>query len=423
MLYQEIADNWLRAHVYGLSTNGDPRATLIRLPGYPLVLVGLAVIFDPHGRWPLGSLQSFVPVLYMQVIVDLVTCMLVGSLARRLFGVRAGMVALALAALCPFTANYTAVPLTETFALFTIVAALWAVQRWRDRPSVPLLVLCAAALSFGILLRPDQALLVLTLLPLFVRGRQWRPALLCLVLVALPFVPWTIRNAVTFHVFQPLAPRLANDPGDAVPRGFQRYFRTFAVDFSSTEDGYWAYPESPVDPHSLPVRAFDAAPGDPSAADLLHEAAAYSSVQPRLDAQFGTLADDRAREFPLRTYVGLPVLRLINMLLHPRVEMLPVDDRWWQYSLHRTATVFAYAYGALNLLLLCAACAGLPRAWRLAPAITGTMCAYMLLRCLLLATLDNAEQRYTLEFIPLWIVLASAALTRRRGAAHEQPLS
>lgn len=412
MLYQEIADNWLHAHVYGLSTNDAPRATLIRLPGYPLVLAALAVVFDWQGRWPLGSLQSFVPVIYLQVIVDLVTCLLVGSLAGRLFGRRAGLVALAMAALCPFTANYTAVPLTETFTLLTIALALWAAERWREKPSMPLLLLCAASLSFGVLLRPDQALLVLALLPLFVRGHQWRPALVCLALVAVPFVPWTIRNAVTFHAFQPLAPKSATDPGEPATRGFQRYFRTFAVDFSTTEDAYWAYPESPVDPQSLPARAFDAAPGDPSAADLLHEAAAYSSVQPRLDAQFGILANDRAREFPFRTYAVLPALRLVNMLLHPRVEMLPVDDRWWQYRRHPCATIFAYAYGALNLLLITAACVGLPRAWRLAPAVTAAMCAYIVLRCLLLATLDNAEQRYTLEFIPLWILLASAAVSQ-----------
>lgn len=416
MLYQEIADNWLHAHVYGLSTDGAPRPTLIRLPGYPIVLAILAVLFDWQGRWPLGSLQSFVPVLYLQVIVDLVTCLLVASLAGRLFGQRAGMVALALAALCPFTANYTAVPLTETFTLLTIALALWAAERWRERPSTQLLLLCAAALSFGVLLRPDEALLVLAIVPLFLRGYRWKPALLCLVLVAFPFVPWTIRNAVTFHVFQPLAPKLATDPGEPAARGFQRYFRTFAMDFSSTEDAYWAYPDSPVDPHSLPTRAFDAAAGDPSAADLLHEAAAYSSVQPRLDAQFGALADARAHEHPIRTYAWLPMVRLANMLLHPRVEMLPVDDRWWQYRLHRAATIFAYAYGALNLLLIVGACIGLPRAWRLAPAITAAVCAYIVLRCLLLATLDNAEQRYTLEFMPLWILLSSAAFSRAEDA-------
>ena len=147
----------------------------------------------------------------------------------------------------------------------------------------------------------------------------------------------------------------------------------------------------------------------------MREAAAYTRVQPRLDAEFGRLADLRAREFPLRTRAGLPAMRLVNMLLHPRTEMLPVDDRWWQYREHPGQTLFAYAYGALNLLLLLLACAALPRAWAAAPAMTAAMCAYVLLRCALLLTLDNAEQRYTLEFVPLWIVLGSAVFAGRAG--------
>ncbi len=413
LLYQEIADNWLHAHVYGLSTNDAPRPTLIRLPGYPLILAALALVFDPHGNAALGTLRSFVPVLYLQVLVDLATCLLLGSLAGRLFGPRARSAAVAMAALCPFTANYTAVPLTETFTLFTIVLSLWAAQRWRDRPTPAMLAVCAAALSLGILLRPDEALLVLAVVPLFYQRGNWRPALLCLVLIAVPFVPWTVRNAVTFHVFQPLAPRLANDPGDNVPRGFQRFYRTFGIDFSTTQDAYWKYPEEPIDPLSLPSRTFDAAPGDPSATTLLREAAAYNTVQPRLDAQFGTLAQARAHEYPVRTHLVLPTLRLLDMLLHPRTEMLPVDDRWWQYRSHPAQTAFCYAYGALNLALLLLACLALPRAFRRAPALSAAACAYLLLRCALLFTLDNAEQRYTLEFLPLWLLFASALATRQ----------
>ena len=420
LLYQEIADNWLHSHIYGLSTNAAPRPTLIRLPGYPLVLALLAIMFDPKGIASLGSLRSFAPVLYLQIAADLVSCVLLGSLANRLFGARAGLFALAMAALCPFTANYTAVPLTETLTLSTIVLALWAVQRWRDTPSSGMLTLCAAALSFGILLRPDEALLVVAVVPLFVKRGAWRPAFFCLALIAVPFVPWTVRNAMTFHVFQPLSPRLANDPGDLLPRGFQRFYRTFGIDFSTTQDAYWNYPEQPVDPHSLPERAFDAASGAPSATDLLHEAAAYNRVQPWLDAEFGKLADERGREHPLRTYVVLPVSRLLDMLLHPRTEMLPTDDRWWQYRNHPGQTIFSLVYAALNLALLSAACRAVPCAWRSAAALTAAVCGYMLLRCALLLTLDNAEQRYTLEFLPLCILLSSALVSTK--SAERRPI-
>lgn len=419
LLYQEIAQNWLHAHTYGLSTDAAPKPTLIRLPGYPMVLAVLAALFDPLLNADLGTLRSFLPVLYLQVVADLSTCLLLGSLAGRLFGDRARLAAIAMAGLCPFTANYTAVPLTEIFTLFTTVLAFWSAQRWRDDPRRRWLLLTAAALSFSILLRPDQGLLAAAVLPLLwarrtdVPGRGWRPVALCAVLVALPFVPWTLRNAQTFHVFQPLAPRLANDPGETVPRGFQRWYRTFAVDFATTQEAYWKYPEEPVDPASLPSRAFDSPAQEVETETLLHEAAAYSSLRPDLDTRFAQLAEERIHTSPLRYYVVLPVERVVNMLLHPRVEMLPVEERWWRWQPAPRQTVFAYTYGALNLALLLAACVGLPRAWRLAPQVTVSLCAYMLLRCLLLLTLDNAEQRYTLEFIPLWILLASCLAQRR----------
>ena len=422
LLYQDIAQNWVHAHVYGLSTDGAPRPTLIRLPGYPLVLAALGLVFDPLLPADPGTLRSFLPVLYLQVVVDLGACLLLGSLAGRLFGDRAKISAIAMAALCPFTANYTAVPLTEVFTGFTIVLAFWSAQHWRDQPRLRWLLLLAGALSFGILLRPDQGLLAAACLPLLWRDgrRAWRPLLLCAVLTALPFVPWTLRNARTFHVLQPLAPRLANDPGETVPRGFQRWFRTFAIDFSSTEDAYWNYPEQPVDPHDLPRRAFDSAAQQAATETLLHEAAAFNRLQAGIEIRFARLAEERIQTNRFRYYIALPVARVVNMLLHPRVEMLPIEERWWQWRPDPAKTTFAYAYGALNLALLLAACVSLPRSWRAAPQLTAALCGFMVLRCALLLTLDNAEQRYTLEFVPVWILLASAlsrrtAHTRRAG--------
>ncbi len=424
LLYQDIAQNWLHAHVYGLSTDAAPRPTLIRLPGYPAVLALLALATDRFVQADPGTLQSFFPVLYLQIAVDLFTCCLLASLAHRLFGARAGQVALALGCLCPFLANYTAVPLTETFALFTMALAYWTAQRWRDRQRWPMLVTVAAALSGSILLRPDQALLALAVWPLLrLPGSQSKrsrllPVIVCVVLVALPFVPWTVRNARTFGVFQPLAPRLANDPGEAVPRGFQRWYRTFAVDFASTEDAYWKYPEEPVVVSDLPARAFDSSEQRVRTVDLLHQAAAYSHLDARVDAGFAELAAERIRARPVRYYLMLPAARLTNMLFHPRVEMLPVAERWWQFQEHPRQSAFAVFYGLLGVAYLVLALRGLPRALRSAPVVAVSLCGFVLLRCALLLTLDNAEQRYTLEFFPVWILLGAACFAAGRREAQ-----
>src|SRR5271163_1172811 len=47
LIYADIAKNWLLHGVYGITDNGDPRATLMRLPGYPGFL---ALIFSVFGR-------------------------------------------------------------------------------------------------------------------------------------------------------------------------------------------------------------------------------------------------------------------------------------------------------------------------------------------------------------------------------------
>ena len=127
------------------------------------------------------------------------------------------------------------------------------------------------------------------------------------------------------------------------------------------------------------------------------------------------LAEERARAHPLRTYVLLPFARLLNMLLHPRTEMLPVAERWWQYRLHPAQTIFATMYALLNLAYFSAGAAGWRSMLRADRVLALSMLGYLLFRCALLLTLDNAEQRYTLEFFPILIVFASS-WPARRGA-------
>lgn len=418
-LYLDIAQSWIDAHTYGLSTNTVPRPTLIRLPGYPMVLAALQVLVPSAAKAPDGS-DLFQLVEWVQVCADLLACALLASLAKRHFGLRAGMAALAMTTLCPFLANYTAVPLTESLVTFLMVLAFWAADLWSSTGQRKLLVLMAAALGYSILLRPDQCLLSAAVLLLFLlpaKGGEpfrWKPALACALLTAVPLVPWTVRNARTFHVFQPLAPKSATDPGEVYARGFQHWYRTFAVDFATTQDAYWNYPEIAVDPNDLPSRAFDNADERRRAGTLLERAGTVKKLEPAVEAGFQNLADERMRAHPLRSYVVLPAARLVNMLLHPRTEMLPVDERWWRFHLHPWQTAFAYAYALLNVGYMLLAIMGLPRAWRLAPALTASMCVFVLLRCALLLTLDNAEQRYTLEFLPIYMFLGAAFFTAKR---------
>jgi hypothetical protein len=413
LLYADIGRNWLIHGIYGRSVahagGGLPTIapTLVRLPGYPGFL---ALCFAAFGK------QNYSAVLYLQMVIDLVTCLLIAGFVRRLGGHRAAMLALWLAALCPFTANYVAMPLTETLSIFCVALGLFAFAAVLSRPRWGWMLALAFAWSYAALLRPDGALLAVAFFPALILygrsslglARSLRIALLCGLISILPFAAWTARNWRTFHVFQPLAPRSATDPGELTAPGFQRWTKTWMADFASTYEIYWNVPGDDIDIHLLPERALDS-PVD--ARETLALVARYNTdnaLTPQIDAGFAALAVERIRAHPLRYYVTLPLLRLADMWLRPRVEMLNIELRWWQYRLHHVETRISYAYGALNLLYLLAALIGVFY-W---PRFATAMVAYVVLRSLLLLTLDAPEPRYTLECFPIVIAFAAVALER-----------
>ncbi len=443
LLYADIAQSWLHHGIYGFAqAEGDPLPTLIRLPGYPLFLMLCFRVFGD---------SNFPPVLYLQTLLDLLSALLLADLARRLFGPRAALAALFLATLCPFTSSYVAIPLTETLTCATITLAFYAFSRWGSQAAAPRsspwncwLWILSAALAASVLLRPDEVLLPAALLPAMLRLtppsphrlRRLLPVLAAAALLTLlPLVPWTIRNARTFHVFQPLAPRSATDPGEPIPTGFYRWYRTWAVDFASTEDVYWNYDGAPIQIADLPDRAFDSATELTQTANLLRDYNITAKASPELDDRFNALAQSRIRAHPLRYYVALPAARLVNMLVRPRIEMLPIPLAWWRLSEHPAQTAFALAYAALNLAYLVAGILGLHR-WIRRPAappnpaalsdsstpIAWAMIAFVALRCALLLTLDNSEPRYTVEFFPI-LILTTAALFQPQNPNPQPHLS
>lgn len=432
LVYGDLAKNLLLHGTYGFSTPLGPRPTLIRLPGYPLFLAACFRLF---------GMEHYGVVLYVQVFVDLLSCALVAALANNLFGRRAGLLALWIASLCPFTANYVATPLTETLSIFCVALAFYSLERWRNR-----LVATGSAvfigwhfwlivfsLGYAILLRPDGGLLAAAVCPAMFafawRSQGLRTAfalvLLCGVCALLPLTPWTERNWRVFHVLQPLAPFYATDPGEFVDRGFNRWYRTWAVDYASTEEVYWPENNDVIDGSDLPARAFDSSAQRAQTLALLDDYNRDTTLTPALDARFNAIAAERVVAHPLRYYVELPAARLLNMWLRPRLELLPEDARWWRNTAanpHQTG--IALAYGGLNLLYLLAGILGTVLIARFggerARAMLWPMLAFVLLRSALLATIDNSEPRYTLECFPVVMVLA-AAVPALRGRPGERP--
>jgi hypothetical protein len=427
LTYGDIAKNWLTHGIYGrtefTAAGATVKPTLIRLPGYPLFL---AACFRTFGVDHYGA------VLYLQVAIDLLSAVVIAWTTRAIAGPRAGMWALYLAALCPFTANYVAAPLSETLSIFCIAASCAALVWLQMRPGWRPCLLLAASWSYATLLRPDGALLAVASLlaiilfanrsflklPPLGRARAWRYVLSAGLVSVVPFAFWTARNLHTFHVFEPLAPRYATDPAEFTVPGFQRWMKTWAVDFTSTSDIYWNVDSAPLDVNLLPARAFDSLAEREQTADIFATYNENTTLTPAIDTRFQALAVERERTHPLRSYVELPLLRVLDMWLRPRTEMLNIELRWWQYDRHRAETEFAAAYALLNLAYLIVAAVGAWRLRRMCTVLVATIVAYCVLRSLLLATIEAPEARYTIEVFPMLCILAGAACVSRAARVH-----
>ncbi|MDE1177405.1 MAG: glycosyltransferase family 39 protein [Edaphobacter sp.] len=431
LLYGDIAKNWMQFGVYGFArTDTGAVPTLIRLPGYPIFLALCFKLFGP---------DCYFQVMLVQAVIDLLTCLLIADLARRVFGNRAGLLALWLGVLCPFTANYVAAPLTETLTLFCIALAFYALERWRAAGASwnRWLWIVTAALSYSILLRPEQGLLAAAVVPAMIwlatpfteprRLSRVVPIVAASICVLLPLVPWTIRNWRTFHVIQPLAPRYATDPGEPVYLGFQRWYRTWAIDFSSTENVYWNWDSDDINIDDIPSRAFDSDQQYNQVDALLTTYNANNNnTNPAIEQAFDKLADERIADDPVRYYLAMPFARLADMLLRPRVEMMEVPLHWWQWKTQPRRTALVLAYALLNLAYLLLGLYGLwcwrRQRWNGHAALAFATIAFVLLRCAMLLNLDNSEPRYTLELFPL-LQLWAAAILRDRPASSPAQLS
>lgn len=413
LIYGDIAKNWMHHGVYGFAESASgPIPTLIRLPGYPLFL---AMCFKIFGD------DRYSAVMLVQCLIDLGTCILLSELARRTLGRRAGITVLWAGALCPFTANYVAAPLTETLTLTCIVVAFYGLVRWRELKGGwnRWLWGVAGALAYAVLLRPEQGLLAVAILPamgwMSLRGgfkaRKATPVAAVAFCVVLPLIPWTARNWHTFHVFQPLVPKDAVDPGELIPLGFDRWYRTWAIEFASTENVYWNWNTAMIDIDDIPTRAFDTEEQYSRVEALLNKHNQDFNATPELDAGFGALAEERIADDPVRYYLVLPVARLLDMSFRPRTEMMESDLEWWKWR-HPRQTIFAGAYALLNLVYFVAGSIGLwrwgRRGWDGHAVLAWSTIAFFALRCALLLTLDNSEPRYTLEFFPLLILWSGA---------------
>jgi len=449
VIYDQLATNWLKHWKYAMDVGGQPLSVDIRMPGYPAFL---ALIY----AWNWATMEAaHRAVMFAQIFVDLATCLVIAVFAlliarwcnpnhgaldsrtsRRVF-----LTALWLAVLCPFTANYVAVPLTETWAIFfSALATLALFALLTDFSGTPIslpdslrrlppwlrVFSTGLLVGLGTLFRPETPLLLASALAILAlllwRRRETRrflqTAFLLLIGTALPLVPWAIRNAVTLHEFQPLTPKDANLPGELVPRGFMAWERTWLYRVRECYLVPWKLNDEEIRLDDIPSAAFDTPEERDRIAAALDSYNQDLTLSPEEDAVFAQVAAERNVRHPLRTGLWVPLKRAVRIWFTPRIELLPVSGHVFPLAYMRQedpvdqrVTILLFflniAYVALGLL-------GTLRLWKFPALRAGVafVLVYLLLRTAFLTTLETPEPRYVLVCFPALVAMAAQLFYR-----------
>jgi 4-amino-4-deoxy-L-arabinose transferase-like glycosyltransferase len=467
-VYAQIARNVLEQHVYSHDTQAPFNPSIIRLPGYPLFLAAIYSVFG-HG--------NNTAVRVVQAVIDTTTCALIAWIVfewavdeeRRH---RAALIALGLAAVCPFTAIYVATILTEVATNFLaaamVLAATFAFKATALKKALMWWIATGLIAGLAVLFRPDSGLFAAaiggTLMLSALISRRLKPAILSAALFSIAFcvvlVPWTIRNRRVFHVFQPLSPAHGEMPDEFVARGYLLWVRTWLDESKYVGPALWSLDMRPMYVENFPARAFDSkeerervatlldkynhpdgeeADEDQSSADDEDEdepeeepeeeeppqtEEANVEMTPEIDAGFAQIGRERIAHSRLRYYVILPLKRAKTLWFDTHSQyypfngdLLPLEDL--DYSIHQQYWLPLFA-GLTWLYTLLGVIGG----WLLWRSRDPNARRWLLLAVLLIflrlgffASLENPEPRYVVELFPFLIMLAGAGISRIKASA------
>jgi hypothetical protein len=343
--------------------------------------------------------------------------------------------ALWLAVLCPFTANYAAVPLTEVLTTFLTALAILIfldpsshqLDLIRSKSdllrSVRIWFLGGLIVGLGTLVRPETPLLLVAVL-LVLWLRWWRPlnwgkltvaTLWVTVGVLMPLSPWAARNAQTFGRVQFLAPRYAETFGDVMPTGFYAWTKTWMFRSRDAYLSTWRLPADRIALNDLPAYAFDSPEERSRVASELEGYNRQRGMTPQMDKEFAKLARERTLRHPFRSYVWIPIERAAAMWFTPRIAVLPYSGTIWPLrdSWRQSPTGFAITVGLalLNVLYIGLAMTGTAH-WRKSSGII-TIVAFIVIRTTFLTQLQTCEPRYVLVCLPALVALGAQSWLSR----------
>lgn len=441
VLYEQIAANGLKHHVYAMDVQGVITPVDLRMPGYSAFL---ALIYALTGR--IGN-AARLWVMLAQIAVDLLSCLVIAVLAAGLLLLanrdgsmkRVFTAALWLAVLCPFTANYTAVPLTETFAIaLTAMGTVFLVGLIGSAddvvfPEPPRLwersndfrnwaVPAGLVVGLATLFRPESPLILIVgwgvlafqLLQRKKIGMWFRIVAYSGIACVLPVVPWAIRNAITFHEVQFLTPKYSTLPGEIVPYGFMAWEKTWLYRVRDCYLVPWKLNEEPINVDEIPARAFESPEEKQRVATILEPYNEDLTLTQEEDDAFGQIARERAARHPLRTYLWIPTARAVAIWFTPRIELLPISGDVFPLAQKLDEDPadqgFTILLFLLNVIYVGLGIWGAVRLCRLDAFVRPGLAFLILfisLRTAFLTTLETPEPRYVLVCFPALIALAA----------------
>ena len=452
VIYEQLATNWLRHGKYAMDIAGEPVLVDLRMPGYPAFL---ALVYALTGRTGESARMA---VMLAQVLVDLACCVVIAALAALLVSLssrqanrqRAFLAGLWLAALCPFTANYVAVPLTEVWATFLTAVALlilvtvaaevraegpeWPLREWFEGKGYWRLVAVGGlVVGVGALFRPETPLLLVTTMILLGLWMWWRgetqrfalSAVLMTCACALPLVPWTVRNAISLHEFQPLAPKDTMLPSEVNPRGFMAWERTWLFRVRDCYLVPWKLNDEAIRLEDIPPEAFDTPEERNRVAAVLEQYNEDLTLTTEEDAVFAQLARERTARHTLRTFLSIPMRRAVRIWFTPRIELLPFSGNVFPLAYMRVedpvdqrVTILIFS---INVLYLGLGIWGGLKLWkcRRPRGAVVLLVFYIVVRTAFLTTLETPEPRYVLECFPALIAMAAAAFAGSKQGVRE----
>ena len=202
---------------------------------------------------PLYSLWLAIPTLFgqggytahkiMSCLAGALTVAMIGILARKVAGPRAGLVAALLAAIYPPLWSIDGQLWPEGFFTGLVALACWCAYRAREEPGWRTAAAVGAAVAAATLTRGEAiGLAPLLVVPMILlrRGRpgrrEWTDLTVAGVACLAVLAPWMIRNAATFEHFVPLSTNsdevwvYANNPW------------AYGTEDGGTFLGFWYYP-------------------------------------------------------------------------------------------------------------------------------------------------------------------------------------